>query len=206
MRIALLIAVTSLAIISSCLLYRSAAPVVEPVTVKNWEHIVDPNGVPVAYPDQVRWEVDSESCGNDTQAVVDGLFWASGRWIAATGVDIRRALDGEKINLAIYCAPFGKTYSEAPRAYRIRSLETASDATLERIAVDVPSNWLIVEKHTDAELDNVGRMFWSSRGGAYYAVGLALGLKHAYSPGKNANVAELSDVSISRRCVKNCDT
>jgi hypothetical protein len=206
MRNALLIATTTLAIISSFLLYNSTASSSETVTVKNWEHIVDPYGSPVGYPDQIRWEVDSESCGDNTQAIVDGLFWAGGKWIAASGVDIRRAVSGEQINLAIYCAPFGKTYSEAPRAYRIKSLETAGDATLERIAVEVPSNWMIVENHTDAELDNVGRMFWSARGGAYYAVGLSLGLKHAYEPGKNSNVADLSDSSFVTRCVKNCDT
>jgi len=206
MRNIFLVGVGCLAVITSLLIFAQGARQVETVEMKMWDHIVDPYGKPVAYPEQIRWEVDAETCGKSTGTITGGMRWASAQWIGISGVDIRHAAPSEEINLAVYCAPFGKTYSEAPRAYRIRTLEARSDASLERIAVEVPSNWMIVEEHTDAELDTAGRAFWNAKGGAYFVIGLGLGLKHAYAPGANANVPGLGDSQFVTKCVKNCDT
>jgi len=195
-----------LAVITSLLVVSRETQQDERVEVKMWDHIVDPYGNPVALPEQIRWEVDAETCGKSAKTITGGMHWASAQWIGISGVDIRQASPDEKINLAVYCAPFGKTYSEAPRAYRIRTLEVENDSTLKSIAVEVPSNWMIVEEHSDAELDTAGRMFWNAKGGAYFVIGLGLGLKHAYAPGANANVPGLDDSQFVTKCVKNCDT
>ncbi len=201
----LLAMTTASTVIASVMAYTYSQPVVVVKDVKMWSHLVDPFGRTVAPPAQVRWDVDAASCGPTLDTLVEGMHHAEGIWRGLSSTDIQRAQPDDRINLAVYCVPFGEKYSQSPRAYRIRYLETEPDATLRRIAVEVPSNWAVVETASREELDKVTWAQWSAHGTAYYAIGLALGAKHAYAAGKNTLFPPLDDSQRARTCVKRCD-
>lgn len=205
MRSLFLALATATTIISSLAAYTYSVPVVELKEYRMWSHIVDPYGHKVMAPDKIRWEVDAASCGSNHEAIVNGMHGAERTWRGAAGIDIQRANGGEPINLAVYCAPFGEKYSESPTSYRIKHLETASNATLTRIAVEVPSNWALQETASYDEVFSAKNAWWNAQGTANYVVGLSLGVTHAYATGKKPRMLPLDDAQRQRVCVKRCD-
>jgi hypothetical protein len=185
--------------------YVYSRPVMVEKENRMWTHIVDPYGNNVLAPAQIRWDVDAASCGSNLDAIVSGMHSAEMTWRGVVGVDINRATQGERINLAVYCAPFSDKYSEAPRAYRIKHLETESDSSMKQIAVEVPSNWALEETSSYDDVYNAENSWWNARGTAHYVIGLALGVKHAYATGKKPVMIPLDDAQPISVCVARCD-
>jgi hypothetical protein len=205
MRSIFLALTTATSIISSLTAYAYSTPDMDSKELKMWSHIVDPYGHNVAVPEQIRWEVDAATCGSNLDTIVSGMHSAEMTWRGISGIDIQRAVNGDKINLAVYCTTFSESYSDSPTAYRVRYLETGNKAELKRIAVEVPSNWTLVESSTHDEVFKAENAWWSARGTAHYVIGLSMGLKHAYASGKQSGMYPLDDAQRQTTCIKRCD-
>ena len=169
-----------------------------------WSQTSDALGNPYNRPGEVSWAVDPNSCGDKLDTIREGFIAGQKFWSATKQVPIHEALPGEEINFVVYCQTFGKTIAQSPRAYRVKSIAVNVDNSIDKMEVEVPSNWKIVNDQL-AE-DGFTPMSYSAFGVAYNTLGLAVGVTHAFDPGRSSSAPNLGQFIIMPGCVKNCDT
>lgn len=181
---------------------RSSDPVYASGVHKFWSHTSDPLGNAYSPPEKISWAVDPGSCGDRKAELEHGLLAAQSFWSAASGVPIHPALENEKINFVMYCSEFGKFDGGRPRAYRVKSIESDSTTSITKLSVEVPSDWkLIDEKSTD----DFTPKSYNVVGVGVNTLGIMLGIKHDYDPGRSSTLPDLDESINYHKCIKNCN-
>ena len=197
-----LIPALTLAALGLCL-GDSEKPVFKTEKHMLWTRATDMFGKPLGLPAEIVWAIDPASCDGRVEKLTAGMIEAQKFWSAESGVPIHAALQGESINLVVYCTEFGKFNSRQPLAYRVRSLETGVGGSIERIAVDIPSDWRLNDPADKDE--HFSPSSYAAVGVSYTVIGLGLGIKHAYNPGRTTRKPALGSFVKSTTCIKNCD-
>lgn len=169
-----------------------------------WTQTTDSLGNFYSLPDEVSWAVDPASCSGRVDELRSGFLASQKFWSSSKRVQIHEALPGDEINFVIYCAEFGKTIAQSPRAYRVKTIVVNQDNSIDKMEVEVPSNWKVVNDQLAEE--GFTPMSYSAFGVAYNTLGLAMGMTHAYDPGRSSSQPNLYDYIVTSDCVKNCDT
>lgn len=169
-----------------------------------WTRTTDVLGKPLGLPEELSWAIDPASCAGRVERLTEGMTEAQKFWSGASGVPIHAALQGENINFVVYCTEFGKFNGSRPLAYRVRLLETDSDGNIARLAVEVPSDWRLNDSTNKAEPFSPAS--YSAIGVSYPVIGLGVGMKHSYNPGRTERVPNLASFVKSTTCIKNCDS
>jgi hypothetical protein len=169
-----------------------------------WSQTSDALGNPYNLPDEISWAVDPSSCGDKIDAIREGFIAGQKFWSVTKQIPIHEAHPGEEINFVVYCQTFGKTIAQSPRAYRVKSIAVNVDNSIDKMEVEVPSNWKIVNDQLTE--DGFTPMSYSAFGVAYSTLGLAVGMTHAFDPGRSSSAPNLGQFIIMPGCVKNCDT
>jgi len=182
----------------------SMEPAREDRAVMLWSQTSDVFGNPYRVPGEVSWAVDPNSCGDKLDTIREGFIAGQKFWSSAKHVPIHEALPGEEINFVVYCQTFGKTIAQSPRAFRVKSISVNVDNTIDKMEVEVPSNWKIVnDQRTE---DGFTPMSYSALGVAYNTLGLAMGMAHDFDPGRSSSAPNLDQYIVMPACVNNCDT
>jgi len=169
-----------------------------------WSQTTDAFGNPYNRPDEISWAVDPNSCGDKLDTIREGFIAGQKFWSATKQVLIHEAMPGEEINFVVYCRDFGKTIAQSPRAYRVKTISVNVDNAIDKMEVEVPSNWKIVNDQLSE--DGFTPMSYSSFGVAYNTLGLAVGVTHAFDPGRSSSTPNLDQYIVMSDCIKNCDT
>ncbi len=180
----------------------SNAAVYETVKHPFWSLEVDPLGNTYELPASLVWAVDPASCGDKVDQLEAGLKVAQSYWSTVTEVPIRPVAAGEKINFVMYCTQFGKFDASRPRAYRVRSIASDYRGVIQRVEVEVPDDWKII--NDQRKVYGFDPRSYSAVGVGYLTLGLGLGMKHEYDPGRSSKPPRLDENQEVNLCVKNC--